>query len=60
MKRIYQIPETEIIGITPSMGVCVNDASDGEVELMSNKEGVAFEETEQSTPNLEKPSLWED
>ena len=42
------------------MGVCVNDASDGEVELMSNKEGVAFEETEQSTPNLEKPSLWED
>ena len=59
MKRIYQIPETDIVGAMSIESFCANDASDGEVNLMTNKEDAAFEETE-SNSNFEKPSLWED
>lgn len=59
MKRIYQIPETEIVGTISIESVCGQDASDGEANVMSNKDMV-FEEVETTSEEGQKPGLWED
>lgn len=57
MKKIYQIPETEIIGIMPTANIL--DASGGEADVMSNKNTV-YEEVETTNEDGQKPGLWED